>query len=69
MAREPRIYSGHDRPFVEVLVDGIWYPGELRAWLPNDDGGWRANVGYTVKPGWNYIATVPAERVRLVEEQ
>lgn len=68
MAGEPRIYSGHDRPLVEVLVDGRWCPGELRAWLPAEDGGWRANVGYSTGPGENRLATVDADRVRPVEE-
>jgi hypothetical protein len=68
MAREPRIYSGHARPLVEVLVDTRWCPGELRAWLPVEDGGWRANVGYSAGPGQNYMATMEAERVRPVEE-
>jgi hypothetical protein len=68
MAREPRLYYGHDRPLIEVLVDGGWWPGELRAWLPNDDGTWFANVGYSRGPGQNYLATVPAECVRKVDE-
>ena len=68
MPRESRIFSGHDRPLIEVCIDGLWYPGELRAWLPDREGdGWRANVGYSTGPGENYIATVPAERVRPVE--
>jgi len=47
---EPRIYDPAERPLIEVLIDGTWYPGELRAWLPNDDGTWRANVGYSTAP-------------------
>jgi hypothetical protein len=40
-----RIYPADDRPDVEVLVDGEWYPGELRAWYPRVDGWW-GNVSY-----------------------
>lgn len=69
MSREPRIYSGHDCPLVEVLVGGRWCPGELRAWLPDSESdGWLANVGYSTGLGQNYLDTVPAEWVRRLEE-
>ena len=58
------IYPPADRPLIEVLIDGQWWPGELRAWFSNDDGTWRANVGYSTGPGENRLATVPAEAVR-----
>ncbi|HEY6933040.1 MAG TPA: hypothetical protein VI452_06540 [Marmoricola sp.] len=52
-----------------MLIDGTWYPGELRAWLPNDDGTWRANVGYNTGPGETRLATVDANEVRLAGEE
>jgi hypothetical protein len=67
MAREPRIYAPAERLDVEVLVDDRWFPGELRAWLLSQDGGWRANVQFRTKPGWTYLTTVNADRVRLAE--
>jgi hypothetical protein len=68
MAREARIYQPAERLDVEVLVDDRWLPGELRAWFPGQDGGWRANVQYRTKPGWTYLTTVEADKVRLVDD-
>jgi hypothetical protein len=65
MARESRVYAPHERPDIEVLVDGVWHRGELRAWQPDPDGeGWRANVQYRPEKGVTYIDTVAEERVR-----
>ena len=36
MAREIHTYPIDQRPDVEVLVDGTWYPGELRQWIEDD---------------------------------
>jgi hypothetical protein len=49
-----------------VLVerDGHWHLGELRAWRRADDGGWLANVIYSVAVGIRHIDWVEAERVR-----
>jgi hypothetical protein len=33
MAKEIHTYPNDQRPDVEVLVDGAWYPGELRQWI------------------------------------
>ena len=56
-----RIYKPHQRPDVELLVDGTWYPGELR-------GAWRrggldvCNVSWRERPGLTRIDIVVAER-------
>jgi hypothetical protein len=40
-------------------VDGVWYPGELRAWSrPSNFGPWWGNVLYRVAPGKQHVATV-----------
>jgi hypothetical protein len=61
------IYAAADRPDVEVLVDGTWHPGELRGWWDRD-GRRLMNVSWRSAPGMTRLDTVPAERVRLVEE-
>lgn len=44
------IYTGWDRIDVEVLVDGQWYAGELRAWdLPRTAPGQRRCSGHGVR--------------------
>ncbi len=35
-----------DRPDVEVLVGGVWCPGELRMWTQTDDDTWTAQLQY-----------------------
>jgi hypothetical protein len=60
-----KVYMPHERPQVEVLVDGVWYPGELR-------GEWRrhgrrlCNVSWRPRVGLARLDTVTADRVRLV---
>jgi hypothetical protein len=66
--REPRVYTGHDMPEVEVLIDGVWYFGDLRAWTPVGETGWQATVSYNVSPGEWRVDQFPAERVRKAEE-
>lgn len=61
---EPRVYEPADRPDVEVLIDGTWYPGELRAWYPQPDGTWHGDVMWSAGPAQNRLDTVPAERIR-----
>ena len=63
---EPRDFTPADRPDVEILVDGVWYAGELRAWLPRDDG-WHGNVEYSTGVGENRLDTVPEYRIRRLE--
>ena len=60
---EPRDFSPVDGPDVEVLVDGTWYPGQLRAWLPRDNG-WYGNVEYSTDVGENRLNTVPEHQIR-----
>jgi hypothetical protein len=60
-----RIYKPHERPDVEVLLDGTWHPGELR-------GTWRrkgnrlCKVSWRDRPGMTHLDTVPDEQVRLI---
>jgi len=59
------IYRPYERPDVEVLVEGTWWPGELRGYW--DRGGRRLmNVSWRTAPGMTRLDTVPAERVRLL---
>jgi hypothetical protein len=61
-----KIYLPQERPDVEVLVDGAWYPGELR-------GTWRRRCRrqYTVSfrrtPGLSRLDTVTGDRVRMTD--
>ena len=36
MGKQVHTYPIHQRPDVEVLVDGTWYLGELRQWIDSD---------------------------------
>jgi len=45
-----RIYRADERPDVEVLVDGTWWPGELRGTWTRD-GQPVANVSWRTGPG------------------
>lgn len=60
---DPVSYRPDERPEVEVLVDGVWFPGELRMWFQHEDGSWRENVMWSRVPGENRLDNVPAERV------
>lgn len=60
---QPPVPAPGDRPDVEVLVDGTWWPGELRAWERRDDGWW-GNVQWRTKPGETRIDTLPEHRIR-----
>lgn len=65
MARQHITYQPLDRPDVEVDVDGVWCPGELRMQVQDDDGTWSLQVQYR-PPGdtSSHIVTVPADQVR-----
>jgi hypothetical protein len=48
---------------VEVLVDGTWFPGKLRAWQKHD-GRWRGDVIYTIGVGMRKLGWFDQDRVR-----
>jgi hypothetical protein len=63
-------YPFGERPDVEVLVEGTWYPGELRAWsrpFPHAGGAWWGNVEYRTGAARRRFATVRSDRVRKTE--
>jgi hypothetical protein len=62
------VYPPADRPEVEVLVDGTWYPGELRMWTQGEDGSWSANVMWSRASGENRLDTFPSDNVRPLAE-
>jgi hypothetical protein len=55
----------HERPDVEVLVDGAWCRGEVRMQTQLEDGSWRLEVQYR-PPGEHssYIGTFGVGDVR-----
>lgn len=57
-------YTGLERKLVEVLVDGTWYPGELRSWDQAEDNSWSGMAEWTVAPGSTYLGRVLAGRLR-----
>ena len=61
------MYRPGERPHVEVLVDGTWYPGVLVAWFPVGEGAWHGNVEYSTTPPEKQIGTFPGKRIRPVE--
>ena len=67
MVDDYRDFPFGERPDVEVLVDGVWYPGELRAWsrpFPNAGGIWWGNVDYRTGTGQHHFVTVHSDQVR-----
>ena len=65
--RETSVFGAAERPEIEVLIDGTWYPGELRAWIPAEEGAWNGNVSYSTGVGQTYLATVPEDRIQGCE--
>lgn len=57
-------YRADERPDVEVELDGLCYPGELRMWRQDDHGSWTAQVTWRRRPGENHIGDFPRDRVR-----
>ena len=52
-------------PDVEVLVEGVWCPGELRMWTQGDEGAWTAQVRYQPPAGGaRVIGAFSADEVR-----
>ena len=65
MTKQHKVYRPDERPDVEVLVDGTWCPGELRAWTQHDDATWTAEVRYQpVGSNSRTIGTFTAEEIR-----
>jgi hypothetical protein len=65
MAEEAHVHPLDERPDVEVEVDGVWYPGELRGWW--DRGGVRLmDAQWRARPTETRIDTFPVSRVREV---
>ena len=62
------VYEPHERPEIEVLVEGAWHYGELRMWIQHRDGSWSANVMWERAHGENRLDALPAEKVRLLAE-
>jgi hypothetical protein len=58
---EPHVYD--DRPDAEVLVEGEWFPAELRMRTERADG-LHYNASWH-RDGNTYLDTFPADRVRL----
>ena len=59
------VYRPAERPDVEVKVNGMWWPAELRGWWEKD-GVRLMNVQWRTAPGEVRLDTVPADRVRQV---
>ena len=59
-----RVYHGWDTKDVEVLVDDIWYDGELRSWDRADDDTWSGIVSWRRAPCETLIDRFPADRIR-----
>ena len=65
-------FAPGERPEVEVLVEGTWYPGELNAWsqpgVANGySTGWWGNVTYRTDAGERHRKTVPYHRIRAAD--
>jgi hypothetical protein len=56
-------YAPGERPDVEVLIDGNWYPGELRMWTKSGVR-WAANCSYRTAPGNTRLDTFDQDEVR-----
>lgn len=67
--RRDHVYKPHERPLVEVLVDGRWLPGEIRMWSLLEDDTVVGNVQYSTHPGDNRLGTFDLADVRPVDER
>lgn len=63
----PIVYPIAGRPEVEVIVDGIWYFGELRMWSRRHDGSWWGQVRWSRAPGETMLGSFPADAVRPLD--
>jgi hypothetical protein len=50
-------------PECEVLIDGTWCEGFVRAWYRYADH-WKASVQYSTQPGSNHLATFAESHIR-----
>ncbi|MGD9960167.1 hypothetical protein [Nocardioides sp.] len=66
---QPKVYRPHERPEVEVRVDGKWHYGELRMWTRDAAGGWSAQVTWSRGVAQNLIDTFAADDVRPLVAQ
>jgi len=58
------VYKPHERPEVEVRVDGRRHYGELRMWTQDNAGAWSAQVTWSRAVAENLIGTFAAADVR-----
>jgi hypothetical protein len=63
-----RVFRPDERPDVQVRIDGVWYPGELRMWQRRKDGWW-ANVTWRTGPGLTFVGSVPQDDVRREDRE
>jgi len=68
MEDDYREFPVGERPHVEVLVEGAWFPGELRAWSrPSPVGGvWWGNVMCHDAEGEDRATVVRRDCLRVV---
>ncbi len=60
-----RDFPADERPAIDVLDNGTWYAGELRAWSqPFPLGEWWASVDYRTSATQQCVRTVRSGRVR-----
>jgi hypothetical protein len=57
------IYAPLERPDVEVVVDGTWWPGEVRMATELVDGTWSHSVQYRTGEG-QFLGTFTDDQVR-----
>jgi hypothetical protein len=62
MPEEPYVWSPAERPDVEVLVDGQWWPAELRMRSQRADGYWYQATWH--RDGHTFIDHFHQDRVR-----
>lgn len=48
---------------IEVLIEGVWRPGDLEAYR-RDAAGWHGYVRHSEGPGLNFLGWHPQERLR-----
>jgi hypothetical protein len=61
---EPHVYDVMERPDAEVLVDGQWWPAELRMRTSLPGGSYRYNASWH-RDGHTYLDDFDQDQVRL----